>query len=118
MMTKGRPKTQKPMPKYGEPKLITVHRVTYPGIETVQQYYQYVYEVDDDVTPYVESCPGCAKKLGYKINDHKCDGSLTDNPIDTKMTATPRIKLKPKAQADREFNHYVANLTHPIQVSD
>lgn len=98
---------------YTGPRLITVYRLTYPGAEQVQQYYKYDFYSDDE-SVYVEACPGCGKNLKYKAVDHKCDGSLTDQPLNTAFK-----QIRPnRVLREQQLRHYLSNKTHNVIVSE
>ena len=101
--------------KIDPPILVTVYRVKYPGLETIQQYYKYKF-AEPEETVKVEHCPGCGRNLQYAIHDHKCSGALLPHPIDRKLFETRGRKTAPIGV--QEVNHYIVNQTHPVITSD
>lgn len=97
--------------------LVTVYQVTYPGLKQVQQYYRWHWPEPEDGKLFVESCPGCGRNLGYLANSHKCRGTLTGNPIDIRMHSGKGGRPR-KQQNDSELKQYLANLDHPVIVSE
>jgi hypothetical protein len=41
----------------------------------------YNFKQHDDDEVYVTDCPGCGKELKTRWAEHKCEGTLTDNPV-------------------------------------
>lgn len=103
--------------KLNPPIIVTVYRVTYPGLQKVQEYYQWDWGTrDEDQAQRVTSCPGCGQNLNYKPHSHKCAGTLLPNPIDKKWhQSTGKFT---DTQRARQFKEYLSRQTHDIQLSE
>jgi hypothetical protein len=108
---------EKPKFKYTEPKLITVYKLNYPGADEIQQYYKYEFTSadEDQLSVYVDACPGCGKNLKYRGNEHKCAGTLTGKPVDAAYRAA---RSGSKRTQPRDLAHYLSQQTHPIVLKD
>ena len=105
--------------------LITVYRLTRPGLELVNEYYRW--HIDPDQGYYQSSqgrktavkkahCPGCARHMSIaSINEtHQCPGILTDYPVKPKYNS--RIQLDTWVM-DAQLQEYINNAGHPVTVS-
>lgn len=63
---------------------VTVYKLHYPGHQVIQEYYDYFYGHMEE-SLYVESCPGCGVNLKYTAWQHKCNGRLTEEPLNNKF---------------------------------
>jgi len=77
--------------------LIQIYRRTFPGIELVNEYYQWPaplteQELRDDTRSraglWIE-CPGCGERRNrYRLHEHRCSGSRTAHPVEPERVHT------------------------------
>ena len=103
--------------------LVTVYKLTYPGMEKVNEYYRWQLEWpkrDSESTHNLKvDCPGCGKKLSYQAVTrlgHQCPGTLTAHPVQPLARGIRGPNTKTLHQ--ERFREYLRKSKHPVQFTE